>query len=69
MKKLFEFIDFLWENEILTALSYLITIGWFAYALGVIMTHGSTLGKIFFSVWSIVLVFIWLIYKSNTMNK
>ena len=65
MKKLFEIIDFLWENEILTALSYIITLGWFAYATSLVKNYGGTLGKIFFFAWAIVLAFIWLIYKSN----
>lgn len=65
MKNFFKFLDFLWENEILTALAYLITLGWFAYAVGIIRSHGSTLGRIFFFVWAIVLAFIWLIHKSN----
>lgn len=65
MKKIFEFFDFLWENKILTALAYLITLGWFAYATNIVRTYGGTLGKIFFFVWAIVLAFIWLIHKSN----
>ncbi|MBE6628011.1 MAG: hypothetical protein E7629_03705 [Ruminococcaceae bacterium] len=65
MKKFFEFLDFLWDNEILSAIAYLITLGWFAYALGIISSHGSALGRIFFFVWAMVLVFIWMIHKSN----
>lgn len=65
MKKLFELIDFLWENKILTALAYIITLGWFWYAADIIRSHSGTWGKIFFFSWSIVLAFIWLIYKSN----
>jgi hypothetical protein len=65
MKKIFEFLDFLWENEILTALTYLITLGWFAYAANIVRIYGGTLGKIFFFGWAIVLAFIWLIHKSN----
>ena len=65
MKKIFEFLDFIWENKILTALAYLITLGWFAYAANIINNHGGTFGKIFFFVWAIVLAFIWLCYKSN----
>lgn len=65
MKKIFELIDFLWENEILTASAYIITLGWFAYAAGVVTIHGSILGKILFYGWAIVLAFVWLIYKSN----
>lgn len=65
MKKFFEFIDFLWENEILTALSYLATLGWFAYAASLVREHGGTWGKTLFFTWSIVLAFIWLVYKSN----
>jgi hypothetical protein len=65
MKKLCELLDFLWENEILTALAYLITLGWFAYATNIVRSHGGTLGKIFFFVWAIVLAFIWLCHKSK----
>ena len=65
MKKFFKFLDFLWENEILSALTYLITLGWFVYATDIIRSHGGTLGKIFFFVWAIVLAFIWLFHKSN----
>ena len=65
MKKFLKLLDFLWENEILTALAYLITFGWFAYAANIIRIHGGTLGKIFFFVWAIILAFIWICHKSN----
>lgn len=66
MKKFLQFLDFLWENEILTALAYLITFGWFWYVADVIInSDGILIGKIFFFVWAIVLAFIWLCYKCN----
>ena len=66
MKKIFKFLDFLYENEILAALTYLITLGWFAYAANIVRLYaGSIWGKIFFFGWAIVLAFIWLIRKSN----
>jgi hypothetical protein len=65
MKKFWDIIDFLWENEILTAFAYLATLGWFAYAANTIRIHGNTLGKILFFAWSIVLAFIWLCHKAN----
>jgi uncharacterized membrane protein YbjE (DUF340 family) len=66
MKRLLKFLDFLYENDILTALAYIITLGWFAYAANIVISSdGNVLGKIFFFAWSIVLAFIWLIHKSS----
>ena len=65
MKKLLEFIDFLWESEILTALTYIITLGWYACAASIVMSHGGTIGKIFFFVWAIILALIWLTKKAT----
>lgn len=65
MKKFFKALDFLWENGILTAIAYMITIGWFAYAVNIIKTHGSMLGNTFFIAWALVLAFIWLCHKSS----
>jgi hypothetical protein len=65
MKKLFKLLDFLWENEILDALKYIITLGWFACAASIVRTYGGTLGKIFFFAWAIILAFNWLIHKST----
>lgn len=64
MKKILKLLDFLWEKEALTYLAYLITMGWFAYAVNIIKIHGSMLGNIFFIVWAMVLAVIWLGHKS-----
>ena len=66
MKKLRKLLDFLWENDILKALAYLITLGWFAYAVNAVRVYdGGSVGKILFCAWAVVMGFIWLIHKSN----
>lgn len=66
MKKFFKFLDFLYDNDILTAIAYIVTLGWFAYAAAIVVgSDSSVFGKIFFFAWAIVLAFIWLIHKSN----
>ena len=71
MKKLRRFFKELWVEryEILKALTYIISGVWYAYIVSVVSTSDSgIMGKIFFFVWSLVLVFLFAIYKSNTHN-
>lgn len=71
MKKLRKFLKELRmaRYSILEILAYVITGGWFAYVVAIISASDSgILGKVFFVVWSLVLVFLFLIYKCNN-NK
>lgn len=65
MKKLWKFIDFLYENDILTILAYIITLVWYGYIGHLIYTHGGIVAKIFYVLWIMVLIFMWLVRKSK----
>lgn len=68
MKKIRKFFKELWldKDELLKALAYLITFGWFAYIVRMVYSSdGGILGKVFFTVWSLVLAILFLAYKSN----
>lgn len=71
MKKLRKFFKELWleRTEILKALAYVITFGWFTYVVDMVYSSDSgILGKVFFTVWSLVLAFLFLAYKVNNSS-
>lgn len=71
MKKLKRFFKELWLErvEILKVLAYVISGCWFAYVVGIVSTSDSSIfGKIFFVIWSLVLTFLFVLYKVNNDN-
>lgn len=63
MKRFWKFVDFLYENEILTLFAYIITLVWYGYIGHLIFTYGGIVAKIFYYLWIMVSIFMWLVRK------
>lgn len=72
MKKLLSFFKDLWissGDDILEFLFWLFNLAWFGYIVSIVYPSDSAVvGKILFTIWSLVLAFVIVAYKSTHMN-